>query len=99
MSVLVNDGENGTLENSTEVVKMEEGVGDLLEGGDALESKGGWSGISDYDYHGEEDGYNANICPYPTYYTYFTVLILLAATLLAQVPLVTLHNCSDPTQL
>lgn len=124
MSVLVNDGDNSTLVNSTDGVAvagskrmtdminrieeqqkkkqifddMEEASGDdqkefadeELVGGDALESKGQWSGVSgvysqDYDYQGEDDRYNADICPYPTYYTYFTVLILLGATLLAQV--------------
>ena len=40
----------------------------------------------DYDYHHqEEEGFNAFVCPYPTYYTYFTVLIQVGATLLAQV--------------
>ncbi|XP_018006383.1 uncharacterized protein LOC108664322 [Hyalella azteca] len=60
--------------------------GDDMVGGDVLESVG-ISGVysQDYDYHSEEDGYKADICPYPTYHTYFTVLLLLGATLLAQV--------------
>lgn len=73
----------------------EEVDGVEVVGGDALESKGGWEGglyTPDYDYHGVEGGFSADICPYPTYYSYFTVLILLGATLLAQVTITLAKN-------
>lgn len=62
---------------------------DKIVGGDVLESIGMPGDFGhDYDYHGGDAGYNAEICPYPTYHSYFTVLVLLGATLLAQVRLI-----------
>ncbi|KAF2362285.1 Adenylyl cyclase class-3/4/guanylyl cyclase [Trinorchestia longiramus] len=96
------DGETGfdrELEGSTGWTARDGASGsdrDSIMGGDVLESIG-LPGIysHDYDYQGEEGGYNAEICPYPTYHTYFTVLLLLGATLLAQVS----HGVEAKTQV